>query len=86
MTHKNVKSGVHCVMTALLQLIHNQKLTSTDILRYKISTMFHKKNFHRNSHFLPDGDEVVRPMNLKQGEVKFDAEARGHGDQPGAVS
>lgn len=38
------------------------------------------------SHFLPDSDEVVWPMNLKQGEVQFDAEARSHGDQPGAVS
>lgn len=38
------------------------------------------------SHILPDGNEVMRPMNLQQGEVEFDAEARSNGDQPGAVS
>lgn len=27
----------------------------------------------------------MRPVNLQQGEVKLDAEARGDGDQPGAV-
>lgn len=34
---------------------------------------------------LPDGDEVVRPVHLKQGEVHSDAEAGRDGDQPGAV-
>lgn len=37
------------------------------------------------SPVLPDGDEVMWPMNLQQGEVEFDAEARSNGDQPGAV-
>ena len=37
-------------------------------------------------NFLPDGNEIMGPVNLKQSEVQFDAKARGHGNQPGAIS
>lgn len=59
---------------------------------FRIDTVAHliftlqNNSAKRNRWILPDGDEVVRPVHLKQGEVDFDAEARSDGDQPGAVS
>lgn len=37
-------------------------------------------------HSIPYSDEVMWPVNLKQGEVQFDTRAWSHCDQPGAIS
>lgn len=51
----------------------------------KLSRQDKIKSKYRRKKFSPDSDEVVWSMNLKQSEVKFDAEARSYSNQPGAV-